>query len=86
MESSYIAFLLLLMPFALSFVRSPPLNTQAALKVVYPSMTLNSFFKNLFFYFYVHWCFPCANVCVRVSDLLELELQTVVSHHVVAGN
>ena len=30
--------------------------------------------------------FVCIYVCVRVSDPLELELQTTVSHRVVAGN
>lgn len=25
--------------------------------------------------FYVHWCFVCMRVCVKVSDLLELALQ-----------
>jgi hypothetical protein len=28
------------------------------------------------FLFYIHWCFGCIYVCVRVSDPLELELQT----------
>jgi hypothetical protein len=32
------------------------------------------------------WCFACMCVCVRVLDLLELELQALVSHHVDAGN
>ena len=31
-------------------------------------------------------CFVCLYVCVRVLDLLEWELQTVVSCHVGAGN
>lgn len=26
---------------------------------------------------YVHWCFACVYVCVRVSDTLGLELLTV---------
>jgi hypothetical protein len=30
-------------------------------------------------YFYVHWCFACTNVCVRVLGPMELELQTAVS-------
>lgn len=38
------------------------------------------------FLFRVHWCFACVNVHVRVSDPLELELQTVVNHYVGAGN
>ena len=38
------------------------------------------------FLFYVHLCFACIYVCVRVSDPLELELQTVVSCHVSAEN
>ena len=36
--------------------------------------------------FYVHWCLACMYVCVRVLDPLVLELQTVVSCHVDAGN
>ena len=44
-------------------------------------------FNGLFiFIFYVHWCFACIHVCVRVPDTLELELQTVVSSHVGARN
>jgi hypothetical protein len=27
-----------------------------------------------YLFFYVHWCFVCMCVCVRVSDPLELEL------------
>jgi len=38
------------------------------------------------FLFYAHWCSARLYVCVRVSDPLELELQTVVSYHVGAGN
>jgi len=34
----------------------------------------------------VHWCFGCRYICVRVSDLLELELETVVNCCVGAGN
>jgi hypothetical protein len=41
---------------------------------------------NYLFLFYVHWCFACLHVYARVSDPLELELRTVVSHYVVAGN
>lgn len=36
--------------------------------------------------FYVHWCFVCMYVCVRVPDPLELELETVLSSSVGAGN
>jgi hypothetical protein len=36
--------------------------------------------------FYVHWYFACMYIRVSVSDALELELQTVVSCHVGAGN
>jgi hypothetical protein len=36
--------------------------------------------------FNVPWCLACTYVCVRVSDPLELELQTVVSCPVSAGN
>ena len=43
-------------------------------------------FKNNLFSSYVHWCFACMNVCVKVSGLLELELQTIVSHQVGAEN
>ena len=32
------------------------------------------FFFLRFIYFYEHWCFACLNVCVRVLDPLELEL------------
>jgi hypothetical protein len=39
-----------------------------------------------FFLFYIYWCFACVYICVRESDPLELELQMVVSCHVVAGN
>jgi hypothetical protein len=35
---------------------------------------------------YVHWCFACMSVCVRVSDPLELALQSVVSCYVGAEN
>lgn len=35
--------------------------------------------KVIFIYFYVHWCFACVYVCVRVSEPLELELHTAVS-------
>lgn len=40
--------------------------------------------NNLLILFYVHWCgiFPAS--CVRMSDPLELMLQTVVNCHVVA--
>jgi hypothetical protein len=38
------------------------------------------------FNFYVHWCFACMCAYVRAADLLELELQTVVSCHVRARN
>lgn len=44
------------------------------------------FFQMIFFYFYVHWYFTCMHVCVKVSDLLELEFQAVVSCHVDARN
>jgi hypothetical protein len=32
-----------------------------------------------FFLFYVHWHFACMCIYVKVSEFLELELQTVVS-------
>ena len=41
---------------------------------------------NTYLYFYVHWCFVSMHVCVRVSDLLELEFQTLLSCHVGSGN
>jgi hypothetical protein len=44
------------------------------------------FKNNLFFLFYVHWCFAYICVCERVSDPLELELQAVVNCHMDAGN
>lgn len=44
----------------------------------------NTVLFNLFL-FYVHH-FVYMRVCVRMSDPLELELQTVVSGHVGAGN
>lgn len=31
------------------------------------------------------WCFACVYVCVRMSDHLELEIETVVSFHVCLG-
>ena len=34
----------------------------------------------------MHWCFTCMYVCVRLSDLLEIELQTILSCSVGAGN
>jgi hypothetical protein len=37
-------------------------------------------------YFYVHCCFAYVYVCLRVSDLLKLELQNFVICHVGAGN
>lgn len=43
-------------------------------------------FKIYLFLFYVHWRFACMRVCGRVSDPLEVGLQTVVSHYVDAGN
>jgi hypothetical protein len=52
----------------------------------------DNFFKDIFLkkikkiFFYVHWCFDCITVSARVSDPLELEIQTVVSCHVDAGN
>lgn len=36
--------------------------------------------------FYVHWCSDCMDVSLRVSGLLELELETVVNCHVGAKN
>jgi hypothetical protein len=39
------------------------------------------------FLFYVPWWFSCVCVCpVRAPDTLELEIWTIVSHHVGAGN
>ena len=38
------------------------------------------------FLFHVHWCFTCMYMYERVSDPLELELQTVVNCHVGVGN
>lgn len=35
---------------------------------------------------YMYWCFVCMYFCLRISDPLELELQTVLNCHVVAGN
>lgn len=43
-------------------------------------------FLNFIIYCYVHWCFACMYVCVRVLDLLELQLQAVISCRVGAGN
>jgi hypothetical protein len=37
------------------------------------------------FFIYLHWCFACMYVCVRESNHLELEFQTVVSCYVGAG-
>ena len=51
------------------------------------SVYMEGFFLMIYlFLFRVHWCFARMHVCVWVSDPLELELQTVVSHHVAAGN
>lgn len=44
------------------------------------------FFYNLFILTYVHLCFACMYVHVKMSDALELELQKVVSYHVGTGN
>ena len=44
------------------------------------------FFLISIFLFYVHWCFDCVYVGVKMSGPLELELQAVVSCHVGAGN
>jgi hypothetical protein len=43
-----------------------------------------TFFR--FIDFYIQWYFPCMYIYVRVSDLLELELQTVVSCHMCSEN
>lgn len=40
------------------------------------------FLKKIFVFILVQWYFTCMNVCVRMSDLLDLELQTVVNCHV----
>ena len=45
-----------------------------------------SFKKNDLSIFILHWSPAFMHVCVRVSDPLELELQTVVSCHVGARN
>ena len=37
------------------------------------------------FMIYLHWCFSSMYVCASMLNSLELELQTVVSCHVVAG-
>lgn len=37
------------------------------------------FFKKI--NFIMHWCFACIYICVRVSDILELESQAVLSCH-----
>jgi hypothetical protein len=39
-----------------------------------------------FFVFYVHWCSACMSVCMRMSEPLQVELQTVVRYHVGAGS
>ena len=44
--------------------------------------TIVFFLKKIFVFILVHWYFTCMNVCVRMSDLLELELQTAVNCHV----
>lgn len=43
------------------------------------------FLNNLFYLIYIGG-FACIHVCVKVSDPLDLELQTVVSCHVSDGN
>lgn len=51
-----------------------------------PHLALSLFFNDLFL-FCVHWCyFACMSFPARVSDLLELELQTDVSCCKGAGN
>lgn len=52
-----------------------------------PGSLLLSLFKMIYLLLLVcvHWCFACMHVSVRVSYPLELELQTVVSCHVLLG-
>jgi hypothetical protein len=42
--------------------------------------------KKVLILFYVHWCFACMYVFVRMLDPLELELQALVNCQVGAGN
>jgi hypothetical protein len=45
-----------------------------------------AFFLITIYLVYVRWCFACMNICVKRSDWLKLELQTVVSCHLGARN
>ena len=77
-DSSHISYFLLL--------RKKDLHDQQLRAHVYlfSSFFHNSFLflKKIFVFILVHWYFTCMNVCVRMSNLLELELQTVVNCHV----
>ena len=77
--------------FSVSFFFSPSLRDQTQHLVLAKQSSTQSWipnqsFFNDWFLSYVHWCFAYKCVCVRVSDPLGLELQTVVSCHVGAGN
>jgi hypothetical protein len=49
------------------------------LKACTTTAGLKIFLMIYLFLFYVHWCFACMYVCVRMSDLLELELWIIVN-------
>ena len=78
-DSSHISYFLL--------VRKKTHHDQQSRAHVYlfSSFFHNSFLflkKKIFVFILVQWYFTCMNVCVRMSNLLELELQTVVNCHV----
>lgn len=54
------------------------------LRVYFPYK--NECFKSLFFLISCALVFACTYICVRVLNLLELDLQRIVNCHVVAGN
>ena len=79
-DSSHISYFLLLR-------KSPTMTSSWELMSIFflHFSTIVFFFfflKKIFVFILVHWYFTCMNVCVRVSDLLDLELQTVVNCHV----
>jgi hypothetical protein len=63
----------------------PDLWARKSASEIYTVVKKTSLNKFLFI-FYMQWCFVCMYVYVRALDPLELELQTFVSCHVVAGN
>ena len=77
-DNSHISYFLLLR-------KSPTMTSSWELMSIFFhhfSTIVFFFLKKIFVFILVHWYFTCMNVCVRMSNLLELELQTVVNCHV----